>query len=156
MFQFKTTVAIVAIASLPLSAAHAQSYYGAGSTLQPSRQYQQLQQEQARRAQQYYYVPAAPAQRQTDQSRYMAYPDRSLGAIGYPQVPVYLSPQAADRIAVIQHETIPGFMESMTMEFPIKDPAEFAKLAVGQRIRATVCQQSRGLDFWLQGIVVEK
>ena len=99
MFQFKTTVAIVAIASLPLSAAHAQSYYGAGSTLQPSRQYQQLQQEQARRAQQYYYVPAAPAQRQTDQSRYMAYPDRSLGAIGYPQVPVYLSPQAADRIA---------------------------------------------------------
>ena len=64
--------------------------------------------------------------------------------------------QPADRIAVIQHETIPGFMESMTMEFPIKDPAEFAKLAVGQRIRATVCQQSQGLDFWLQGIVVEK
>ena len=64
--------------------------------------------------------------------------------------------QPADRIAVIQHETIPGFMESMTMEFPIKDPAEFAKLAVGHRIRATVCQQSRGLDFWLQGIVVEK
>ena len=64
--------------------------------------------------------------------------------------------QSADRIAVIQHETIPGFMESMTMEFPIKDPGEFAKLAVGQSIRATVCQQSRGLDFWLQGIVVEK
>ena len=64
--------------------------------------------------------------------------------------------QPADRIALIHHETIPGFMESMTMEFPIKDPAEFAKLAVGQRIRATVCQQSQGLDFWLQGIVVEK
>ena len=63
--------------------------------------------------------------------------------------------QPADRIALIHHETIPGFMESMTMEFPIKDPAEFAKLAVGQRIRATVCQQSQGLDFWLQGIVVE-
>ena len=55
--------------------------------------------------------------------------------------------QPADRIALIHHETIPGFMESMTMEFPIKDPAEFAKLAVGQRIRATVCQQSQGLDF---------
>ena len=64
--------------------------------------------------------------------------------------------QPADRIALIHHETIPGFMESMTMEFPIKDPAEFAKLAVGQRIRASVCQQSQGLDFWLQGIVVEK
>lgn len=99
MFKLKTTLAILAIALLPLSAARAQSYYGAGSTLQPSRQYQQLQQEQARRAQQYYYAPAAPAQRQTDQSRYMAYPDRSLGAIGYPQVPVYLSPQVADQIA---------------------------------------------------------
>ena len=74
----------------------------------------------------------------------------------YPLRGIVKALQPADRIAVIQHETIPGFMESMTMEFPIKDPAEFAKLAVGHRIRATVCQQSRGLDFWLQGIVVEK
>jgi protein SCO1 len=64
--------------------------------------------------------------------------------------------QPADRIAVIQHETIPGFMESMTMEFPIKNPEEFAKLQTGQQIRATLCQTQKGLDFWLEGIVVEK
>lgn len=64
--------------------------------------------------------------------------------------------QPADRIAVVQHETIPGFMESMTMEFPVKNPDEFAKLQVGQQIRATLCQTQKGLDFWLEGIVVEK
>lgn len=64
--------------------------------------------------------------------------------------------QPTDRIAVVQHETIPGFMESMTMEFPVKNPEEFAKLQVGQQIRATLCQTQKGLDFWLEGIVVEK
>jgi Cu/Ag efflux protein CusF len=47
-------------------------------------------------------------------------------------------------------------MESMTMEFPVKNPDEFSKLQVGQQIRATLCQTQRGLDFWLEGIVVEK
>jgi protein SCO1/2 len=53
-------------------------------------------------------------------------------------------------IAVIRHDTIEGWMEAMTMEFPVRDKAEFAKLAKGQRIRATVNVQD--LDYWLSDI----
>ena len=52
--------------------------------------------------------------------------------------------------AVIRHENIEGWMEAMTMEFPVRDKAEFAKLAQGQRIRATV--NVRDLDYWLSDI----
>jgi protein SCO1/2 len=74
----------------------------------------------------------------------------------YPVRGVVKALQPGDRIAVVRHETIPGFMESMTMEFPVKDREEFARLQVGQQIRATLCQSRDGLDFWLEGIVVEK
>ena len=56
-------------------------------------------------------------------------------------------------IAVIKHEQIEGWMEPMTMEFPIRDKAEFAKLAVGQTITATVLVQD--LDYWLVDIKPE-
>lgn len=74
----------------------------------------------------------------------------------YPVRGVVKALDPKERIAVVAHETIPGFMESMTMEFPVKNPEEFSKLQVGQQIRATLCQTQRGLDFWLEGIVVEK
>ncbi len=74
----------------------------------------------------------------------------------YPVRGVVKALQPADRIAVVRHETIPGFMESMTMEFPVKNPEEFARLQVGQQIHATLCQTRNGLEFWLEGIVVEK
>lgn len=57
------------------------------------------------------------------------------------------------RVAVIQHEKIEGWMEPMTMEFPVPDPAEFAKLKEKATIRATVCVND--LYFWLTGITVE-
>jgi Cu/Ag efflux protein CusF len=44
-------------------------------------------------------------------------------------------------------------MEAMTMEFPVREKAEFAKLAQGQRIRATVNVQD--LDYWLTDIQPE-
>jgi protein SCO1/2 len=74
----------------------------------------------------------------------------------YPLRGVVKALQPADRVAVVRHETIPGFMESMTMEFPVKNAEEFARLGVGQQIRATLCQTRSGLEFWLEGIVVEK
>jgi Cu/Ag efflux protein CusF len=40
--------------------------------------------------------------------------------------------------ANIKGDKIEGWMEAMTMEYPVKDKAEFAKLAVGDRISATV------------------
>jgi len=47
-----------------------------------------------------------------------------------------LSPQ--DHMATIKHEKIGDWMEAMTMEYPIKNEADFKKLAVGDRIDATV------------------
>ena len=45
---------------------------------------------------------------------------------------------AAQHTATIKHEKIEGWMEAMTMEFPVPNQDEFAKLAVGQSIQATV------------------
>jgi len=38
------------------------------------------------------------------------------------------------------------------MEFPVKDPAEFARLHTGQRIKATVHQNDADLSYWIAGI----
>jgi protein SCO1 len=54
------------------------------------------------------------------------------------------------RVATIKHENIPGFMSAMTMGYPVKDPAEFSKLAVGEPITATVYVQ--GDDMWVGNI----
>jgi Cu/Ag efflux protein CusF len=59
----------------------------------------------------------------------------------------------ADRqTALIAHENIPGWMEAMTMEFPVRDKAEFAKLQEDAQIRAVVNVQD--LDYWLTEIHV--
>jgi Cu/Ag efflux protein CusF len=58
-----------------------------------------------------------------------------------------------DRIATIEHEKIEGWMEPMTMDFPVPDPAEWAKLKEGGTVRATV--HTNDLHFWLTGIQVE-
>jgi Cu/Ag efflux protein CusF len=57
---------------------------------------------------------------------------------------------AGGHVATIKHENIPGFMSAMTMGYPVKDPAEFSKLAVGEPITATVYQN--GDDFWIGNI----
>ncbi|MFN7992042.1 MAG: copper-binding protein [Bryobacteraceae bacterium] len=49
-----------------------------------------------------------------------------------------LAISAQDHTATIKHEKIGDWMEAMTMEYPIKNEAEFKKLAVGDRIDATV------------------
>lgn len=56
-----------------------------------------------------------------------------------------LTPQG--RIAKVKHQEIKGWMEAMTMEYPVKDPAEFDKLHVGDHITATVYVQH--LNYWL-------
>jgi Cu/Ag efflux protein CusF len=57
---------------------------------------------------------------------------------------------AGGHVATIKHEAIQGFMGAMTMGYPVKDPAEFSKLAVGEPITATVYQS--GDDFWIGNI----
>ncbi|MGC8758441.1 MAG: copper-binding protein [Bryobacteraceae bacterium] len=62
-----------------------------------------------------------------------------------------LRPEA--RIATIQHEKIDGWMEAMTMEFPVPREEDFAKLKEGSAIRATV--NVNDLNYWLTDIVLE-
>jgi Cu/Ag efflux protein CusF len=53
-------------------------------------------------------------------------------------------------VATIKHDEIKGFMGAMTMGYPIKDPAEFSKLTVGEPITATVFVS--GDDMWVGNI----
>ncbi len=62
-----------------------------------------------------------------------------------------LRPEA--RIASIDHEKIEGWMEAMTMEFPIPKEEDFARLKEGAVIRATV--NVNDLNYWLTDVVVE-
>jgi hypothetical protein len=50
-----------------------------------------------------------------------------------------------DQTATVDAAAIPGFMEAMTMEYPIKSKADFDKLHVGDRIAATVNVRAAGL-----------
>jgi protein SCO1 len=50
-----------------------------------------------------------------------------------------------DRTATVDAAAIPGFMEAMTMEYPIKSKADFEKLQVGDKITATVEVRNGGL-----------
>jgi Cu/Ag efflux protein CusF len=51
-------------------------------------------------------------------------------------VVVGLDPQA--HTVKIDGQKIEGWMEAMTMEYPVKPETEFAKLHVGDRVQATV------------------
>ena len=71
---------------------------------------------------------------------------------------VRLSPSL--QTAVIRHETILApdgsiWMEAETMEFPVRDRAEFSKLQVGRKIRATVHHLETG-DYWIEDIQVDE
>lgn len=53
-------------------------------------------------------------------------------------------------VAAIHNEKVPGWMDPMTMEYPVEDRNEFKSLHVGDRITATVNVSSDG--FWLTGV----
>lgn len=55
-----------------------------------------------------------------------------------------------DKTATIHHKDIEGFMKSMTMTFPVKDPQEFAALQPGNCIEGTLFEQ--GDDLWVGDI----
>ncbi len=66
---------------------------------------------------------------------------------------------AETRLAVINHQTIKDrnggvWMEAMTMEFPVKDAREFAKLRPGAAITARVLQRPTDSEFWIDTIRV--
>ena len=63
-----------------------------------------------------------------------------------------VSLDAKSKTATIKHEKIGDWMEAMTMEFPVKDPAEFAKLQAGQKITATVHTRPDSFEYWITDI----
>lgn len=52
-----------------------------------------------------------------------------------------------DKLATIRHQKIVGYMEAMTMTFPVKDAQDFASLQVGTCIDGTVFVQ--GDNLWV-------
>ena len=51
------------------------------------------------------------------------------------------------KLVTIKHQKIEGWMEAMTMTFPVKDPNDFSSLQVDHCIDATVVVQ--GDNFWI-------
>src|SRR5271167_1352855 len=87
---------------------------------------------------------SAPAPEQTKA------PDSPAAVKQYPMRGKIVALDASQHIASINAEDIPGFMSAMTMGYPIKDPAEFSKLKVGDAITATV--NVKGDDMWVNNI----
>ena len=63
---------------------------------------------------------------------------------------VSLDPQT--HTATIKHEKIGDWMEAMTMQFPVKDKAEFQKLQQGEKITATVHTVPETFEYWISDI----
>jgi Cu/Ag efflux protein CusF len=59
----------------------------------------------------------------------------------------------AGKTATIKAGKIADWMEAMTMEYPVKPEADFAKLQVGDQIDATVVVND--LKFYLTAVTVE-
>jgi Cu/Ag efflux protein CusF len=68
----------------------------------------------------------------------------------YPMHGEVLRLDAQGKIAAIKAGKIEGWMEAMTMEYPVKDQAEFDKLHAGENINATLFVQ--GTSYWVAGI----
>jgi Cu/Ag efflux protein CusF len=58
-----------------------------------------------------------------------------------------ISLDPTSQTATVKHGKIEGWMEPMTMEYPIKDKQEFSKLQVGEKIQAKILVQ--GTDYWI-------
>ncbi len=56
-----------------------------------------------------------------------------------------------NQTVLLRHEEIKGWMEAMTMEFPVKEKSDFEKFKPKQKITAKVNVQ--GDEFWISNIV---
>jgi len=68
----------------------------------------------------------------------------------YPMRGAVIRVDPAGHLATIKNEKIEGWMEPMTMEFPVRDQADMDKLRAGDTIRATVFVQ--GLEYWVGNV----
>lgn len=70
----------------------------------------------------------------------------------YPMQGVVKSVDPAGKTATIAAGKIPGWMDAMTMEFPVKPDAELAQLHPGDRIEGTVVVDD--LKYYVTGLKV--
>lgn len=63
---------------------------------------------------------------------------------------VVVSLDRQDHTAKVQHQEIKGFMEAMTMDYAVKDSADWAKLRPGETIDATLYVQD--LNYWIGNV----
>jgi len=64
-----------------------------------------------------------------------------------------VSVDPAAQTAMVKGGKIEGWMEAMTMEYPVKDKAEFGKLKAGEKIQAKILVQ--GTDYWIASVSEE-
>src|SRR5688500_9063321 len=56
--------------------------------------------------------------------------------------------------ASVEHEDIPGFMQAMTMDFPVRDPEALKVMGPGDRVQATLVVTDDA--YWLESPVVTR
>ena len=64
-----------------------------------------------------------------------------------------VSGDPAAQTAMVKSGKIEGWMEAMTMEYPVKDKQEFGKLKAGEKIQAKILVQ--GTDYWIASVSEE-
>jgi Cu/Ag efflux protein CusF len=69
----------------------------------------------------------------------------------YPMEGDVMALDPSTRIATIKAGKV-GDMEAMTMEYPVKPDAEFAKLKVGAHIKATAVVEENWAKYYVTGI----
>ncbi len=77
----------------------------------------------------------------------------SVDAKRYPMKGKVVSVDKANKKAKIDHEAIPGFMEAMTMDFPIREDWVFDNLTPGAEVRAELVVDNAAKEpYWLEKI----
>jgi Cu/Ag efflux protein CusF len=77
----------------------------------------------------------------------------ALPAKEYPMQGEVVGLDPAAHLATVKAGKIEGWMDAMTMEYPVKDPQEFSKLKVGGKIQGKVTVQ--GTDYWISSVTAE-
>lgn len=70
----------------------------------------------------------------------------------YPLSGTIIALNPSNNTATIDGAAIPGFMDAMTMEYPIRNRAELEHLHVGEKIKATVNVSAAGDTYNVSGI----
>jgi protein SCO1/2 len=78
----------------------------------------------------------------------------SAGPKHYPLKGKVVSVDKAAKMATIDHEDVPGVMDSMTMPFPIREDSVWEELKPGSDIRADLVVDNAQGKFWLENISI--